>query len=65
MSSLTGRRRYRIGGWPRKKLILQVEERTRVWAGPEGIPALLWRDATVEDLMILPANSPPFPIARG
>lgn len=62
MSALTGKRRYRLGGLFRKKLVLQVQFRDRVWDGHGGFPTVSWRDATVEDLMIIQASHQPFPV---
>lgn len=59
---LTGRRRYRIGGLLRNKLVLQVQFRDRVNDGFGGFPVLSWRDARVEDLMTIEASHRPHPV---
>ena len=65
MSGLTGRRRYRLGGLFRKQLVLQVQER-KASVCPhtfqDSPTYLVWRDATVEDLMTIEASHRPFPV---
>lgn len=63
MSGLTGRRRYRLGGLFRKKLVLQVQFRDREYDPWGGYAVTRWRDATVEDLMTIEAAHRPFPVA--
>jgi len=59
MESLTGRRRYRIG-WM-GSVILQVEV-SGVYSSPDPLdfyqsPYTKWRDATVEDLTVIPREA--------
>lgn len=66
MADLTGRRRYRAGGFFRRHLILQVEERRSSvcpYTFQDSPLRLAWRDATVEDLMTIEACHRPFPVA--
>jgi hypothetical protein len=62
---LTGRRRYR----EQKRfmrpslLVLQVEYRTREVDHWGGFAVVRWRDATVEDLMIISAHCKPMEVA--
>jgi hypothetical protein len=66
MNDLTGKRRYRLGGFFRRKLILQVEYRWHFDVSHYGDRAsrTAWRDAKVEDLMTIQACHTPFPIAE-
>lgn len=64
MSHLTGKRRYRLGGLFRRRLILQVEYRDREYDPWGGYAVTRWRDAAVEDLMVIQAGHKPFPIAE-
>lgn len=67
---LTGRRRYR----EQKRLlrssllVLQVEETFTAWFSEGGSvdsrDHIGWRDATVADLMIIPANVEPLRVVR-
>lgn len=59
---LTGKRRYRIGGLRRNKLILQVQVRSFDMIGPFAEPVAIWRDARVEDLMTIEATHRPLPV---
>lgn len=54
---LTGRRRHRTQRyWGTTLLVLQVEVSTYAnqdhWMGGSGVPVLVWRDATPEDLTV-------------
>lgn len=63
MKCLTGRRRYRVDGLFRKRLVLQVEYTATVWDGGYDFELRkYWRDAMVEDLMIIEAEHRPHPI---
>lgn len=56
---LTGKRRYREQKrlWRPSLLVLQVQYRDRAFDGFGGMPVTLWRDATVEDVLTIPASA--------
>lgn len=54
--SLTGRTRHRVGGFFKKRLILQVEYNYTWWAPYPDVDSQTkqaWRDATVEDISVI------------
>lgn len=64
MNQLTGNRRYRMGGMFRTKLILQVQYKDHELVGQDFERVLRWRDARVEDLMMIEAVHRPFPVVE-
>jgi hypothetical protein len=60
---ITGKRRYRMGGLFRTKLILQVQIVTHDYSHyGDHNQVFHWRDARVQDLMSIEACHRPFPV---